>query len=191
MLIRHPTTDRMRDFLAEQSSLDLTYPGIGRMADTPPDGYTVDHTRVELGTGDAVFESACTALQNWKQIRLSWMRAWPEDTPICEGSVIALLARSCGFWWLNACRIVYTVNEQSSNRRFGFAYGTLPAHAGSGEERFTVEIDDNGAVWYEILAFSRASSLAARVAYLMFRASQRRFSVESVKVMRQIVESAQ
>ncbi|MEL6110388.1 MAG: DUF1990 domain-containing protein, partial [Planctomycetota bacterium] len=168
-----------------------TYDAIGGTAGTPPDNYTIDHNRVRLGTGDADFEAARTALQKWKQVRLSWTRVWPDDTPIREGSVIALLARSCGLWWLNACKIVYTVDELSPNRKFGFAYGTLPAHAGSGEERFQLEMDDKGVVWYDILAFSRPSSVAARLAYLIFRASQRRFSVESGKEMRRIVELAQ
>ena len=37
-----------------------------------------------------------------------------------------------GLWWLNACRIVYVVDEAGPVTRFGFAYGTLPGHAGSG-----------------------------------------------------------
>ena len=38
--------------------------------------------------------------------------------------------------------------------RFGFAYGTLPGHGGSGEERFLIERDRDDGVWYDILAFS-------------------------------------
>jgi uncharacterized protein (UPF0548 family) len=36
-------------------------------------------------------------------------------------------------WWLNACRIVYVVDEEGPVKRFGFAYGTLPEHAESGK----------------------------------------------------------
>jgi uncharacterized protein (UPF0548 family) len=46
---------------------------------------------------------------------------------------------------------VYVIDEQ---KRFGFAYGTLPEHAGSGEERFLVEMDDEQTVWYDILAIA-------------------------------------
>ena len=46
-----------------------------------------------------------------------------------------------GLWWLNACRIVYVVDEAGPVTKFGFAYGTLPGHAGTGEERFLVEWD--------------------------------------------------
>ena len=66
------------------------------------------------------------------------------------------MARRLGLWWLNACRIVYVVDEEGPVTRFGFAYGTLPGHAGAGEERFLVEWDRaSGEVWYDILAFSR------------------------------------
>ena len=44
--------------------------------------------------------------------------------------------------------------------KFGFAYGTLPDHAGSGEERFLVEWDqDEGSVWYDIRVFSAGVDL--------------------------------
>jgi uncharacterized protein (UPF0548 family) len=69
---------------------------------------------------------------------------------------VAVIARALGLWWLNACRIVYIVDESEPLRRFGFAYGTLPGHVGTGEERFLVEWDPAGdGVWYDILAFSR------------------------------------
>ena len=65
-------------------------------------------------------------------------------------------ARHFGFWSLNACRIVYTIDEEGPVVRFGFAYGTLPDHAEQGEERFSVEWHhEDGTVWYDILAFSR------------------------------------
>jgi hypothetical protein len=45
--------------------------------------------------------------------------------PIQVGQDIAVVARLMGFWWLNACRIVYTVDKPAE---FGFAYGTLDWH---------------------------------------------------------------
>jgi uncharacterized protein (UPF0548 family) len=41
----------------------------------------------------------------------------------------------------------------------GFAYGTLPGHPESGEERFAVRYDPNtSAVYAEVSAFSRAAT---------------------------------
>ena len=94
------------------------------------------------------------------------------------------LARILGLWWVNACRIVYLVDEQAPVSRFGFAYGTLPEHAESGEERFTVEWhEDDDTVWYDILAFSRPHQLLARLAYPYVRRLQKRFARDSAAAM--------
>ena len=81
------------------------------------------------------------------------------------------LETAIGLWWLNACLIVYVVAESGSLSKFGFAYGTLPGHVESGEERFLIEWDlsDDG-VWYNILAFSRPNRLSARLGYSFVRA---------------------
>jgi uncharacterized protein (UPF0548 family) len=83
---------------------------------------------------------------------------------------------------------VYVVDEQGPVQRFGFAYGTLPDHAESGEERFTVEWHGaDGAVWYDILAFSRPQQLLPRLGYPFTRKLQRRFARDSAAAMRRAV----
>jgi uncharacterized protein (UPF0548 family) len=164
--LRKPSADRLREFLAAQSKLDFTYSAVGATAAVPPAGCVVDHTRIKLGEGAGNFAAAKTALRRWEHFRLGWVEVWPSEAPIQAGQVVAVIARLFGLWWLNACRIVYVVNEEEPVQRYGFAYGTLPEHAESGEERFTVEwhkADD--AVWYAILAFSRPHQLLARVGY--------------------------
>jgi uncharacterized protein (UPF0548 family) len=101
---------------------------------------------------------------------------------------VAVIARLFGLWWLNACRIVYVVDEEGAVQRFGFAYGTLPQHAESGEERFTVEWHEaDDAVWYDILAFSRPQQLLARLGYPIARRLQKRFARDSAAAMRRAV----
>jgi uncharacterized protein (UPF0548 family) len=144
----------------------------------------VDHTRVRLGAGEATFLAAKTALEHWQQFRLGWLELVPADTPIREGEVVAVLARSVGLWWLNACRIVAMIDEDGPVRRFGFAYGTLPDHAARGEERFLVEWDRReGGVWFDILAFSRPRHWLARLGYPWVRRVQGRFGRESAAAM--------
>ena len=85
---------------------------------------------------------------------------------------------------LNACRMVYVVDESGPIRRFGFACGTLPGHVESGEERFLVEWHrDTDRVWYDILAFSRPNHLLTRLGYPLIRRSQRRFARDSAVSM--------
>jgi uncharacterized protein (UPF0548 family) len=188
LFLRRPAAETIRAFLAAQARLVLTYPAVGATFTTPPAGYAVDHTRIKLGEGERVFLAAKKALECWEQFRIGWLGARPEDTPIREGQAVAILARSLGLWWLNACRIVAVVNEDGPVRRFGFAYGTLPDHAGSGEERFLAEWDraDDG-VWYDILAFSRPRHFLVRLGYPWARRVQKRFGRGSAAAMLKLV----
>jgi uncharacterized protein (UPF0548 family) len=181
-LFRKPSPATIRAFLAGQSQLDLTYTAIGASAGEPPTRYALNYTRIKLGEGERVFRAARAALERWEQFHLGWIEAYPADTRIRTGAVVAILARGLGLWWLNACRIVYTVEQDAPTRRFGFAYGTLPGHIGSGEERFLIEWDHEG-VWYQITAFSRPRHFLARVGYPYLRAIQRRFGRESAASM--------
>jgi uncharacterized protein (UPF0548 family) len=60
------------------------------------------------------------------------------------------------------CRVVYVVDE--ADRR-GFAYGTLPGHAESGEELFMVRYDPTtDEVFAEVRAFSRHATWWSKAA---------------------------
>ena len=151
---------------------------------TPPVGYVVDYTRIKLGEGESVFRSAIAALRRWEQFRLGWVEAWSPDTPIKPGEVVAVMGRAIGRWWLNACRIVYVVDESGPISKFGFAYGTLPGHIESGEERFLIEWDrGDNTVRYDILAFSRPNQFWSRLGYPVVRRLQRRCRTDSAASM--------
>jgi uncharacterized protein (UPF0548 family) len=182
--LRKLSAERLREFLAAQAKLDLTYMAVGATAVVPPAGYVVDRTRIKLGEGAGTFAAAKAALGRWEQFRLGWVEPRPPETPIQAGQVVAVIARLFGLWWVHACRIVYVVDEQGPVQRFGFAYGTLPGHAESGEERFIVEWQKaNNAVWYDILAFSRPQQLLARLGYPFARRLQKRFARDSAAAM--------
>lgn len=188
--LRKPSPDEIRRFLEGQSRLDFSYTFIGNTASTPPAGFNVDHTRVKLGNGEAVFIAATKALERWEQFRLGWVEPWSPKTPIHAGEAVAVLARIGGLWWLNACRIVYVIDEPGPVQRFGFAYGTLPGHAETGEERFLIEWDQaDNSVWYDILAFSRPRSAWPRLGYPIARLTQKRFARHSAAAMLRAVVS--
>jgi len=182
---RRPNNAFIQDFLASQLNSNVTYVGIGRTNSTPPSGYTVDHHRFELGRGDAVWDKSRSALQGWRQFELGWLEAIPKDTPLAPGAQVGLLARAWGMWILNAARIIYVIDEPT---RFGFAYGTLPRHVETGEERFLVELNPaSGDVSYDILAFSRPRHLLTRIGYPITRRMQKRFALDSGAAMRRAV----
>jgi uncharacterized protein (UPF0548 family) len=119
---------------------------------------------------------------------MPWTSLCWQDTPMEAGAAVAVLVSHCGFWSLNACRIVYVLEEHGAVEKYGFAYGTLPDHAAIGEERFTVEFDVKaGAVWYDLFAFSRPRALA-RLAYPVARTLQKRFARDSKDAMRKAVQ---
>ena len=187
---RRPSRETIRGFLASQSKLDFTYLASGATQGEPPAGYIVDHTRIRLGAGEQVFTRAKACLESWGQFDLGWVEAWPADTPLRSGEVVAIVSRLFGIWWLSACRIVYVVSESGSIIRFGFAYGTLPDHAGTGEERFLIEWNqESDEVWYDILAFSRPRWLVARLGYPYMRSLQRRFGKDSTAAVAKAVRS--
>ena len=190
--LRRPSTETIREFLASQSKLGFTYTAVGATASLPPADYVVDHTRIKLGQGEEVFMKAKAALGRWQQFRLGWVEVWSPETPIQTGEVVAVIARNLGLWWLNACRIVYVVDEEEPIQRYGFAYGTLPDHAETGEERFLVERDRaSGEVWYDILAFSRPHLLLTRLGYPFVRRVQKRFAKASAAAMLRVVNNVE
>jgi uncharacterized protein (UPF0548 family) len=189
-LLRKPTADDLRRYLASQAESEFSYSAIGATAGEPPTGFTVDRSRIQLGHGESTFHAANLALQRWEHFRLGWLEAWPSDTPIQTGQIISVLARAFGFWSLNFCRIVYVVDEVTPVRKIGFAYGTLDDHVERGEERFLIEwhtSDDS--VWYDILAFSRPKHTLAWLGYPLVRQTQTRFARDSAAAMLRAVRT--
>jgi uncharacterized protein (UPF0548 family) len=188
--LRKPAAESIRRFLNVQAKLDFSYAAVGATAGPLPAGFVVDRTRVKLGEGEPVFQAARVALRCWKQFDLDWLEAWPPETPIQAGEVVAIAARVLGLWWLNACKIVYVLDDSGPISRFGLAYGTLPGHAGRGEEQFLIEWDQaDNSVWYGILAFSRANHFLTRLGYPIVRRAQKRFGRESAAAMLKAVSS--
>jgi uncharacterized protein (UPF0548 family) len=185
-----PSSETVGLFLEDQGRRPFSYPEVGCSLDQSPVGYDIDHNRVQLGTGDAAFAAACEALRRWIMFPSPWTRIEPRGAPLVKGQVVAMIAHLYGVWWLNACRIVYTLNETAPVRRFGFAYGTLPGHVECGEERFSVEMPADGTVWYDLRAFSRPRYWPVRLAKPLARGLQRRFVAESKQAMQHAVAEA-
>jgi uncharacterized protein (UPF0548 family) len=179
-----PSDDEIRRFIAKQKDSGFSYPEVGASATAAPTGYNVDHNRVRLGRGEGTWERAVRAIRAWQMFSMPWIGLHSPNAPIQVGTDVAVSVRHFGFYSLNACRIVYVVDEEGFVKRFGFACGTLAEHAESGEERFTVEWDrDEDTVWYNSLAFSRPREMLARLGYPLSRSLQKRFAEGSKAAM--------
>ncbi|OAI40311.1 hypothetical protein AYO40_04885 [Planctomycetaceae bacterium SCGC AG-212-D15] len=182
---RQPDAARLDALRDACRNLPFNYTEIGCTREDAPsraDGYQLDHYRTQLGAGASVFADACRATRAWQMLQLGWVRpCWP-DAPIEEGALIATRARVFGFYIINVCRIVYV--EEEPERRFAFAYGTLPGHVERGEERFAIDRDSaDDTVWFSIRACSRPGSLWTFLGYPLARRLQRRFGRDSLSAM--------
>ena len=185
-LIAKPTEENIKQFVDAQKSSLLSYDDVGATRDgNTPVGYTIDHNRVQLGSGRETFERAVEAVRNWKMFDLSWTELYLDNTPIEVGETVTVLIKHFGFWSMNAARIVYVLDETTEAlEKFGFAYGTLTEHGEWGEERFSVEyVKTDESVWYDLYAFSRPNHFLAKLGYPMSRYLQKQFAAESKQAM--------
>jgi len=190
--LRRPTDREIRERIEEQALLPFTYSEVGATRARAPRGYPLNHHRDPIGTGPGDYGRAVDAIRGWAMYRLPWTTlCWP-DRPAEPGSVVAVLVHHFGFWSLNPCRVIYTLDDDDGEvTRFGFAFGTLPGHAEQGEERFTVErrhADDS--VWFEIYTFARAHHPLVRLGGPLLPRIQYRFGREAVAAMRRAVGHA-
>ena len=189
--IRKPSSETIHRFLSKQDTLNFTYSAIGATSSTPPTGFVVDHTRIQLGNGKQVFDAAKTAIKCWEHFQLGWVESSSAAIPIETGQVVGVMARILGLWCLNACRIVSVVHETDDICCFGFVYGTLPGHVECGEERFQVEWNrQDNSVWYDIFAFSSPNHFLARLGYPVVRRLQKKFARDSASAMQRAVSKA-
>lgn len=181
-----PTNDEIEEVIRTQAELPLTYKEVGETRHfAAPRPFPINHLRRKLGKGEKVYQKAVAALHSWQMYALDWTELHPENASVKENEIVATLVNHLGFWSLNPCRVVYTLQEETEFfRRDSFAIGTLPAHSEQGEERFTIEWSkQTDVVWYELYAFARAHDTVARIGFPFVPLFQKRFAADSYKAM--------
>ena len=182
--IRRPTPDTIEEFLAKSRGLPMSYEPVGVVRSGAC--RSLDDESFVIGRGRADFERACTALAAWKQFDLGWVELYPSQSPIDVGAVVAVVIKHFGFWSVNGCRVAY--HADATGDRFGYAYGTLPNHAESGEELFEVSIDPRtDDVIYRIRATSAPQAFLAWLGQPIVRRLQARFRRDSAEAMRRAI----
>jgi uncharacterized protein (UPF0548 family) len=183
--LRQPTPSSFDALLARARDQTFSYPEVGGTLGKVPAGYVVDHNRVRLGSGNATYLAAISAIRAWEMFNFEWIRLEPRNAPIKVGTTVAIAAHHLGCWSQSAARIISVIQEEW---RFGFAYGTLQEHVERGEERFSVEWSgQDDSVFYDILAFSKPNAWQARLGYPIARILQRRFARDSLAAMKRAV----
>jgi len=194
LLLRAPTDDLARVYLARQADQPFSYDRVGctREPLTARSGWIVDRERVLLGRGEGVFRRACAAIDDWRMFPPEMTKVVGGDVPV-RGLAVAVVYRAAVMpvWLVMPARVVYAVDESDGSiTRHGFAYGTLPGHPERGEERFLVQwnrqTDD---VHYDLLAVSQPNSWFARLGYRYARLEQARFRRLSAAAMQRAVSA--
>ena len=136
----------------------FTYRDVGATAsEMLPVGYG-DLNRSRELPADA-FDSVVERLMTWQVHEAAGLRVSASSRRVEPNAVSEMFL---GPRWLGiraVCRVVYVVDEPD---RAGFAYGTLPGHAESGEESFVVERQGER-VQFTVRAFSNPANRLARL----------------------------
>ena len=156
---------------------EFTYPDVGASAAAGlPGGYHHLFRTRTIGSGREDFVRAAEQLAGWEMHRRAGIMV-SRATPRAAAGVEVLLGLGVGPLKIGApCRVVYVIDDE---RERGLAYGTLPGHPESGEERFSVVWRQDDAVEMHLRAFARPatwwSGLGGPVARRVHRGITRKY----------------
>jgi uncharacterized protein (UPF0548 family) len=153
--------------LSDLAALPLTYDEVGATSGPLPAGYHHVKKSAVIGRGRPRFEEAADKGMRWGMLRGAGLRVEATSDVAAVGSEVIVHLGPVRA----PCRVVYVIDEPD---RRGFAYGTLPGHAESGEERFVVRYDPaTDEVYAEVVAFSRHATWWSRLGSPVTSVAQR------------------
>lgn len=174
-----------QELLGRLSALSLTYPEQGASTSAElPAGYGHVERSLTLGSGQEIYERACTGLLTWQMHRRTGITISATAPTAVTGTNVLLIIGRRPIALVAPCRVVYDV---TTDRQSGFAYGTLPGHPESGEESFMVTLDDDGRVTFTVRAFSRPATLLAKAGGPLARLGQDLVTRRYLRTLRTIV----
>ncbi|WP_211222115.1 DUF1990 family protein [Nocardioides halotolerans] len=134
----------------------FTYDQVGATASDRPAGYDWLERSAPLVRRD--FEGASTDLFMWRLHERAGLRVQTSESPLRQDTVVLMHLGLGPASVRIPCRVAYVIKEPTLR---GFAYGTLPGHPESGEERFVLEQHGDGSITIAITAFSHPASRLA------------------------------
>lgn len=156
------------------------------------DGFLLNHAKVLVGSGPDTYEKGKNALQTWRHFGMDWAFVDPK-TPVQIGVKFCVCVKEFFPWIMMPLQVVY-VNESTKAKKavasFSFGSGTLQGHLLAGEERFSIELDENNQVWYEILSFSKPAHFLSVVGYPYALLRQKYFAQQSTGAVRKHLSSS-
>jgi uncharacterized protein (UPF0548 family) len=167
-----------QESMAELLDAPYTYAHVGATASALPEGCR--HLVRSRVLDDTDFDSAVERLMSWQVHDRAGLSVTTSSARAMPGTVVEMRLGPPWFGVRIPCRVAYVINEPA---RAGFAYGTLPGHPETGEERFTVHRGADGTVTFTIAAFSNPATTIARVSGPVARWVQARMTTRYLKAI--------
>jgi len=163
------------------------YPETGATQRGPlPAGYRHLRYRTRVGAGDAAYARAVEALFTWRMHAAMGVPVEASASRAAPG--VRVVARP-GLGPLRMTAPCVVVWAERGARRSGWGYGTVAGHPLRGEEAFVVTSDAGGAVWLEVVAFSRAARWWARLAGPLVPPFQRLYAYRCGAALRRLASA--
>lgn len=143
---------------ARLGAAPFTYAEVGATVGPLPDGYRHVHRSRALPSGD--LDAAVERLMTWQVQQGAGLHVAASSPRVAPEALVEMRLGPPLVGVRVPCRIVEVIDGPDE---VGFAYGTLPGHPESGEERFVVRRDAAGSLTFTITAFSRPASVLSRV----------------------------
>lgn len=138
------TPNEAEQLLATARNASFTYDHVGSTLDPAPwPDRNVQARSKRLGSGRDVFDIATARLKAWAPQRHLGVLVLPERAAVKPGATVLVVLRLALVAIVVPDRVVAVIDEPD---RYGWAYGSLPGHAETGEEGFMVAIGGDGAV---------------------------------------------
>ena len=161
----------------------VTYAEVGASAYLPlPHGY--DHMRYRTRLPDGCFETAVEFVQTFAVHRAAGIGMLTSAPRAIKGERVTV---SLGIGRLRVqapCQVVAVFDTKDWR---GWAYGTLPGHPERGEEAFLVARAKDGAVWFEVRAFSRPARWFTRLGEPLIPLGQRAYAWNLARALRKLI----
>lgn len=145
----------------------LSYSSSQPGTDALPRGYRQFTATTRLTRRD--FDGATRDLMGWRMHEKAGLRVHASGATAQPGTVVLMRLGPGPLSLRIPCRVVEVVDEPG---RKGFAYGTLPGHPESGEERFVLDLNADGEIRFTVSGFSKPASLLARLGGPLGRTAQ-------------------
>ena len=156
----------------------FTYEEVGATAAGRQAGYDWLERSAPLVRRD--FEGASTDLFMWRLHERAGLRVQASEAPLRQDTAVLMHVGLGPASIRIPCRVAYVINEPMLR---GFAYGTLPGHPESGEERFALEQHSDGTISMVITAFSRPASRLATLGGPFTRSLQQAMTTRYLRAL--------